>query len=270
MNAADPVDPADPTAVHNAFSQPSRQSPLAVVVLMGKIIRQISIVNIIFISVALFSGRLPISGLALVAVILLLLIGAGVLSWWRFVFVIESGELRVERGVLAQGAVGHTAQPGPDREFRTGAVAPGVGSDQGLGRHRRVERRGVRVRRPRPPSSRTTPAGCRPVSGRVGLCCLRPRRRFIGCHSRSVAIWPATGRSAASGFAVGNAGPGIYRSTSCHPRRPSRSWSPPAASPILSRSASAAGPGRAWWSSSRCWRCSTSCRRPLASVCSTI
>ena len=84
------------------FSQPSRQSPLAIVFLAWRILRQVSLVNLIFIAVAISSGRLPISGLALITLVLAALAVSAALSWWRFVFVIKEGELRVDKGVLAQ------------------------------------------------------------------------------------------------------------------------------------------------------------------------
>jgi len=85
-----------------AFAEPSRQSPLAIVVLAWRALRQISVINIIFILVAVSSGRLPISGVAVILFGLLALAVAGVLGWWRFVFVIDGGELRIDKGVLSQ------------------------------------------------------------------------------------------------------------------------------------------------------------------------
>ena len=71
------------------------------VFLAWRLVRQISFVNIIILVVAVSSGRFPLSGFGLLVLGGLALAAVGVLSWWRFVFVIEAGELRVDKGILA-------------------------------------------------------------------------------------------------------------------------------------------------------------------------
>jgi len=90
------------TEAERLLSEPSRQSPFAVIFLAWRVVRQISIVNIVVVVALLSSGRLPISGSALIFFGLVGLAVAGGLRWWRFVFAIEDGELRVTRGVLSE------------------------------------------------------------------------------------------------------------------------------------------------------------------------
>ncbi len=84
------------------LSRPSRQSPLAVIFLAWRLLRQISVVNIVVIAAVVSSGRFPISGTALVVLGALILTAMGALSWWRFVFVVTDGELRVTKGVFSE------------------------------------------------------------------------------------------------------------------------------------------------------------------------
>lgn len=90
------------TESERLLAEPSRQSPLAVIFLAWRLLRQISIVNLIVIGAVVTSGRLPVSGAALVALGAIALAVMGGLSWWRFVFVVTDGELRVTRGVLSE------------------------------------------------------------------------------------------------------------------------------------------------------------------------
>lgn len=84
------------------LSVPGRQSPVAVVFLAWRMLRSLSIVNLIVLFAVLSSIDLPIPGWAVVAIGLLVLGVLGLISWWRFVFVVEEGELRVSRGVLSE------------------------------------------------------------------------------------------------------------------------------------------------------------------------
>ncbi|MDH3301682.1 MAG: PH domain-containing protein [Acidimicrobiia bacterium] len=84
------------------LAEPSRQSPLAVIFLAWRLLRQISLVNLIVLGAVVSSGRLPVSGAVLVLLAALALGVMGGLSWWRFVFVVTDGELRVSRGVLSE------------------------------------------------------------------------------------------------------------------------------------------------------------------------
>ena len=90
------------TEAERLLAEPSRQSPLAVIFLAWRLLRQISIVNLIVLGAVVTSGRLPVSGAAFVAFAALALAVLGGLSWWRFVFVVTDGELRVSRGVLSE------------------------------------------------------------------------------------------------------------------------------------------------------------------------
>ncbi len=90
------------TEAERLLAEPSRQSPLAVIFLAWRFLRQISLVNLIVIGAVLTSGRLPVSGAALALIATLALGLMGGLSWWRFVFVVADGELRVSRGVLSE------------------------------------------------------------------------------------------------------------------------------------------------------------------------
>ncbi len=84
------------------LAEPSRQSPLAVIFLAWRLLRQLSLVNLIVLGAVVTSGRLPVSGMAVVVLGALALAVMGGLSWWRFVFVVADGELRVTKGVLSE------------------------------------------------------------------------------------------------------------------------------------------------------------------------
>lgn len=90
------------TEAERLLAEPSRQSPLAVIFLAWRMLRQISLVNLIVLGAVVTSGRLPVSGAVFVVLAALGLAVMGGLSWWRFVFVVTDGELRVSRGVLSE------------------------------------------------------------------------------------------------------------------------------------------------------------------------
>ncbi len=90
------------TEAERLLAEPSRQSPLAVIFLAWRLLRQISLVNLVVLGAVVTSGRLPVSGGAVVVLGALALAVMGGLSWWRFVFVVADGELRVSRGVLSE------------------------------------------------------------------------------------------------------------------------------------------------------------------------
>ena len=85
------------------LSVPQRQSPIAAVFLVLKAVRSIGIVQIIFgVGFVLTqSPSIPILVIGATIVILISLILSG-LSWWRYTFSVQEGELRVENGVLSR------------------------------------------------------------------------------------------------------------------------------------------------------------------------
>ena len=91
---------------HNAgidLSVPQRQSPIAAVFLVLKAIRSIGLVQIVF-GVGFVLSRSPsvaVLAISVTAVLLVALVISG-LSWWRYTFSVQEGELRVENGVLSR------------------------------------------------------------------------------------------------------------------------------------------------------------------------
>ncbi len=90
----------DTTADRQILSEPSRQSPLALVFIAWRFFRQFQTIGIGAV-VLLFTGRL--SGPLLAAAIALAGIALvfSVLAWWRYVFQVEGDELVVSKGLLA-------------------------------------------------------------------------------------------------------------------------------------------------------------------------
>ena len=80
----------------------TRQSPVAVVFIALRFLRNLGAVNIVFFLVVIGSGRLPFALLGVGTVAVVALAIYTVLAWWRFVFTIEADELLVARGVVAQ------------------------------------------------------------------------------------------------------------------------------------------------------------------------
>ncbi len=81
------------------LSTPQRQSPLAVVFLGVRILRNIGLVQLAI--AAFFLLRSPLNGVAVLATVVVLLFGVvSVLAWWRYTFQVIDGELVVNKGVL--------------------------------------------------------------------------------------------------------------------------------------------------------------------------
>jgi putative membrane protein len=91
-----------PSEDRRLLSTPSRQSPVAVVFIGARFLRNLGAVNLAVLFVVVVSGRVPVVlfGVGLVAVVVGLVFM--LLAWWRFVFAVEGGELLVSKGVLAQ------------------------------------------------------------------------------------------------------------------------------------------------------------------------
>jgi len=96
--AAPPADPDD----RQLLSTPTRQSPIAVVFIALRFLRNLGAVNIVFALVVLGSGRLPFALLGVGVAASVVLLAYTVAAWWRFVFTIEADELLVAKGVVAQ------------------------------------------------------------------------------------------------------------------------------------------------------------------------
>lgn len=92
------VDPDD----RQLLSTPTRQSPVAVVFMALKFVRNLGAVNIVFFLVVVGSGRLPFALLGIGVAASIALLAYTVAAWWRFVFTIEADELLVAKGVVAQ------------------------------------------------------------------------------------------------------------------------------------------------------------------------
>lgn len=85
------------------ISAPQRQSPLAAIFLVIKAVRSIGIVQIVFGIGFVFSQSRSILLIAIGAAIIgLVLLLIALLSWWRYTFVLQDGELRVESGILSR------------------------------------------------------------------------------------------------------------------------------------------------------------------------
>lgn len=80
----------------------SRQSPVAVVFIAWRFLRNLGAVNLGLAAFFIFSGRVSslmlFGGIGVVTVGLVFM----VLTWWRFVFVVEGDELLVTKGVVAE------------------------------------------------------------------------------------------------------------------------------------------------------------------------
>ena len=83
------------------LAEPQRQSPLAVLFLALRTLRQIGIAQIVIAFV--FLSRLPTLTLLLVVpAVGLVILGFGVVAWWRYTFLVADGEIRVTKGVLSE------------------------------------------------------------------------------------------------------------------------------------------------------------------------
>lgn len=87
----------------NDLSKPQRQSPIAAVFLVLQAVRSIGILQIVF-GIGFILSRSPSLPAVLIGATVLVLIALviSLLSWWRYTFSVQEGELRVENGVLSK------------------------------------------------------------------------------------------------------------------------------------------------------------------------
>ncbi len=84
------------------LAEPNRQSPLAAVFLVIRGVRSFGIVQIVVAGGFLLSQSPSIWLVALgAAVVVLISVVIGLLSWWRYTFTVKDGELSVRKGVLS-------------------------------------------------------------------------------------------------------------------------------------------------------------------------
>lgn len=83
------------------LSTSQRQSPLAVVFLALRSVRQLGLSQLLIAGVFIFNARAAGGLVVVVPVLLFLLLAISVVSWWRFTFLVVDDELRVTRGVLS-------------------------------------------------------------------------------------------------------------------------------------------------------------------------
>ncbi len=84
------------------LATPTRQSPVAVVFIALRFVRNLGAVNLVVFAVVIGSGRLPVGLLGVGVVACVAGLVATTLAWWRFVFTVEGDELLVAKGVVAQ------------------------------------------------------------------------------------------------------------------------------------------------------------------------
>lgn len=83
------------------LAQLQRQSPLAVVFLAVRTLRNVGIAQLVIAFV--FVSRLPSAAVLVVAPLVgVTVLGFSVVAWWRFTFRVTDGELRVTRGVFSE------------------------------------------------------------------------------------------------------------------------------------------------------------------------
>ena len=88
------------------LAEPQRQSPLAVVFLAARTIRQVGILQVLIASGFIVSRSPSVLVLVLaVFVIAALFLAVAALQWWRYTFMVSNGELRVDRGVLSRNTL---------------------------------------------------------------------------------------------------------------------------------------------------------------------
>lgn len=84
------------------LSLPSRQPPHAVVFLIWRALRQLSIVNVVVFFAIFSSGRVPLAVSGLLIVVLVGVAVYGGLLWWRFVYQVDGEDFTISKGVLSQ------------------------------------------------------------------------------------------------------------------------------------------------------------------------
>ncbi len=85
-----------------ALAEPSRQSPLAVLFLAWRVVRGVSVVNLLVLGAVLTTNQLPVSIFVVVPVVMLVLGVLGLISWWRYTFAVDGDELVVSKGLVSQ------------------------------------------------------------------------------------------------------------------------------------------------------------------------
>ena len=88
----------DPTLL----ASPRRQSPLAVVFLAIRLVRQLGWSQLLIIGVLVFNAPVPGGIVVLLPFLALVLFAFSALAWWRYTFIVVDDELRVTKGVLSE------------------------------------------------------------------------------------------------------------------------------------------------------------------------
>ncbi|NNC78815.1 MAG: PH domain-containing protein [Acidimicrobiales bacterium] len=84
------------------MAEPQRQSPVAVVFLLIKAIRNLGIVNIGIGALFLFNLRSSVAFAIVAPLLVLAALAVNVLAWWRYTFVVIDDELVVTKGILSE------------------------------------------------------------------------------------------------------------------------------------------------------------------------
>ena len=84
------------------LGSPRRQSPLAVVFLAIRLLRQLGFSQLIIIALLIFNAPLPGGVLVVIPLLAFVLFAFSTLAWWRYTFVVSGDELLVSRGVVSQ------------------------------------------------------------------------------------------------------------------------------------------------------------------------
>lgn len=84
------------------LAEPQRQSPVAVVFLLIKAIRNLGIVNIGIGALFLFNLRSSVAFAIVAPLLVLAALAVNVLAWWRYTFVVVDDELVVTKGILSE------------------------------------------------------------------------------------------------------------------------------------------------------------------------
>ena len=88
------------------LDEPQRQSPLAVVFLAARTIRQVGIFQVLLAAGFVISRSPSVVVLIFAALVVgALFFAVSTLQWWRYTFVVSNGELRVDRGVLSRNTL---------------------------------------------------------------------------------------------------------------------------------------------------------------------
>lgn len=90
-------------AARGILREPQRQPPLAVIFIILRVIRGFGISTIILTIVFLLnSTRIPGGILVALPMLAVVAVVLGVISWWRYTFVVSGDELVIEKGVLSR------------------------------------------------------------------------------------------------------------------------------------------------------------------------